>query len=239
MALGRNLKKEKLIPDVGKKEPSAAKPVKPEKKKLISKKKDKPLRERKSPSSFTGSLFHYITEQSLANRTALRLRYQQEVAALAEKHVQLILFYVGNEEFAVDISAVKEVIATPTIARVPGMPNYFKGMVQLRKTTLMVMDLGEKLRIATDNEFPFTLILRSTKQPLGLLLKDLPRSIKVQGKSISASLQALARTSRDEIFVKGLVNYNEKLVFYLDIEELINSDNAVVVPDELVKNEGK
>ena len=61
----------------------------------------------------------------------------------------------------------------------------------------------------------------------------------MQGKSITASLQALERTSRDEIFVKGLVNVNDKLVFYLDIEELINSDKAVVVPDELVKSEQK
>lgn len=239
MALGRNLKKEKLIPDETKGEQSGNKPVKPEKKKLISAKKDKPQRERKSPSSFTGSLFHYITAQSLANRTALRQRYQQEIAALADKQVQLILFDVGNEEFAVDIAAVKEVIATPSIARVPGMPSYFKGMIQVRKATMMVMDLGEKLRIATSDESPFTLILRSTKQPLGLLLRDLPRSIKVPGKSITASLQALERTSRDEIFVKGLVSVNEKLVFYLDIEELINSDKAVVVPDELVKSEEK
>jgi len=239
MALGKNFKKEKLIPEETKREQPATEPVKPKKEKLIASKKDKPLRERKSPSSFTGSLFHYITEQSLANRTALRKRYQQEVAALADKQVQLILFDVGNEEFAVDIAAVKEVIATPAIARVPGMPAYFKGMIQVRKSTMMVMDLGEKLRISTVDQSPFTLILRSTKQPLGLLLKDLPRSIKVQGKSITASLQALERTSRDEIFVKGLVSVNEKLVFYLDIEELINSDKAVIVPDELVKSEQK
>jgi len=81
------------------------------------------------------------------------------------------------------------------------------------------------------------LILRSTKQPLGLLLKDLPRTLKVDGSKISGSLQALERTSRDEIFVKGLVTVGDKLVFYLDIEELVNSDKAMIIPDELVKDE--
>ncbi len=238
MALGRNLKKQSLIPDKEdeKKDTPVAKPVKVEKKKLIGT-KEKSKRERKSPSSFTGSLFHYITEQTLAHRSAVREKYQLEIQALAGKSVQLIVFDAGSEEFAVDISSVKEVISTPTIAKVPGMPTYFKGMIKVRKNTVLVMDLGEKLRISTADEFPYTLLLRSTKQPLGLLLRELPRTFKVDGGRITGSLQALERTSRDEIFVKGLVSLNEKLVFYLDIEELVNSDKAVVVPDQLAKNE--
>jgi purine-binding chemotaxis protein CheW len=239
MALGRNLKKQSLIPDKEKEthDVPSAKQIKVEKKTLI-KSKEKPTRERKSPSSFTGSLFHYITEQTLAHRSAVREKYQQEIQALAGKSVQLIVFDAGSEEFAIDISSVKEVISTPSIAKVPGMPSYFKGMIKVRKSTVLTMDLGEKLRISTADEFPYTLILRSAKQPLGLLLKELPRTYKVDGTRITGSLQALERTSRDEIFVKGLVSMNEKLVFYLDIEELVNSDNAVVVPDQLAKNEG-
>jgi len=55
MALGGNLKKQKLIPDQAKEQKAVpdAKPAKVEKKKLIA--KEKPTRERKSLSSFTGS----------------------------------------------------------------------------------------------------------------------------------------------------------------------------------------
>lgn len=237
MALGKNIKKAKLIPEQ-KPEPEAPKKVSaaiPKKQLLDDKKKSREeRRERRAHSSLTGKLFHYITEQTQARRAALREKYMHEIQSLADKDVLLIRFEIGNDSFAVDIAHVKEVVPTPAISKVPGLPDYFKGAVLVRKKTVLALDLGEKLRVASGGDLPFTLVLKNGHSSIGLLLNDLPKTWKVKGKQISGAVQDLEKTARDETFIKGLVKDDNKLVFYLDVAELINSDRAVVVPDELV-----
>ena len=61
--------------------------------------------------------------------------------AMDENYFQVIGFRLGDEEFAVDIFAVKEIIRMPIMTRVPNAPKFVVGVVNMRGRVIPIIDL--------------------------------------------------------------------------------------------------
>lgn len=62
-----------------------------------------------------------------------------------EKLHQYLTFLVGNENLAINILDVKEIIEINTITRVPMTPQYIRGVINLRGNVVPVIDLSARL----------------------------------------------------------------------------------------------
>ncbi len=60
---------------------------------------------------------------------------------------QYLSFKLDEEEFALDISKVREVLDITRITRVPRTPDYMKGVINLRGSVVPVVDLNRKFLI--------------------------------------------------------------------------------------------
>ena len=56
--------------------------------------------------------------------------------------IQIIGFKLNEEEYALEISNVQEIIKIPVITRVPRAKNYILGVVNLRGIVIPVIDLN-------------------------------------------------------------------------------------------------
>jgi purine-binding chemotaxis protein CheW len=63
----------------------------------------------------------------------------------AEPTVQLCAFYLGREEFAVDLMRVEEILQPQPVTAVPRAPAFVEGVVNLRGTIVPVVDLRKRL----------------------------------------------------------------------------------------------
>lgn len=223
MALGKNLKKQQLI--------SGEKSKKKVPKKVVRKKLIKP-KAKKATSK--GILSDYISQKELERKQKLRDRYKREIEAFADQQLQLVVFKIGKEEFALDISKVKEVVKVPELSEIPDSAPHIKGIATIRNKTLMAIDLALKMK-KSETSAQFLLAINSSDKSYGLLLENLPTTLKVDGKNVSSDLSMLDNTSKDISYIKGLVKLDDRLIFYLDVKELAESDNAIVVPDALLK----
>ena len=68
----------------------------------------------------------------------------QATATSADRR-ELISFRVGEQEYCVDIMAVREIRPWSASTPLPGVPAYVRGVVNLRGVVLPVCDLGERL----------------------------------------------------------------------------------------------
>lgn len=76
----------------------------------------------------------------------VRNNAQAAVAAdLTDSVSQYLTFSVAGERLAMSISAVKEIIETPQVTRVPMTPDYIRGVINLRGNVVPVIDLGARL----------------------------------------------------------------------------------------------
>jgi purine-binding chemotaxis protein CheW len=61
--------------------------------------------------------------------------------------LQLVSFTVGDEEYGVDILKVREINKMLTLTRVPNLPDYVEGVINLRGQVLPVVDLRRRFGV--------------------------------------------------------------------------------------------
>lgn len=66
----------------------------------------------------------------------------------ADPQVQLFAFFVGDEEYAIDIMRVDEILQPQRATPVPRAPAFVDGVINLRGAILPVIDLRRRLNAA-------------------------------------------------------------------------------------------
>jgi purine-binding chemotaxis protein CheW len=133
---------------------------------------------------------------------------------------QLITFQVGGQLFAIDIMAIREIRAWSPTTRLPHVPDYVAGVVNLRGTVLPVIDLAARLGWErTDPGARHVIIVtRVGKQYRGLIVDAVSDIVTVEADS----LQPPPTTAADTVvpFLEGLAAIDERMVMVLDLPAL-------------------
>ena len=189
------------------------------------------------PESITNAkLPVYIAKELLEKKKSLRNRYQEEITALRERaSIQFVIINIGGESYAMEIDNIKEIVPITDISKTPNTPSHIKGITNVRGRTYVVFDLADKFKVKGD-EFPkYLLVLNDRTINSSLTLSILPSTLKVKGSNISSDLHIIEDSLLDASYIKGLIQHEDKLIYYLDIIELIKNEKAIVVPDELLQ----
>lgn len=72
----------------------------------------------------------------------------------AETLIQLVVFELDKEEYAVPIGDIREIIRIPEIAPVPNAPEFIRGILNLRGTIVVVIDLEKRFHLAREGKAP-------------------------------------------------------------------------------------
>lgn len=191
MSLGKNIKKQKLIPE-----------------------------EVKVPTIQRGEL------ADRSKRHALRSRYQQELVLLKGAKLQLIVFWIGKNQFALQIKQAQEVLVTPTITPSPYYPKSVRGVMEVRGTMVVALDLERKFGYEDPNaNYSYTLLIKSSSdQNIGILLREVPLTMKVDGATLMSASGLMSDMAQEETYIIGVVKSGNDLIYMLDIEELIANE---------------
>lgn len=98
-----------------------------------------------------------------------------------EDHEQLVTFRLADEEFAISIMDVKEIIRVPAITRSPNAPAGVEGITSLRDRVLPVLNLRTKFGQRT---------LAAEMEALTNVLRDLQAAQLQQAEALEASLSS-------------------------------------------------
>ncbi len=143
-----------------------------------------------------------------------------------EKYNELrfISFILDNEEFAVEVNNVKEIIKLREITPVPRSPEYLLGIINLRGSIVPVIDPRYKLNIKinknTDNS---RIIIISNKNDLsGILVDSVNEVLRVNESDIEPPPKVMNKI--DKFYLEGLVKKDagKRVIMYLNIHEVLN-----------------
>ena len=76
----------------------------------------------------------------------------EELIKSGQKDIQVILFKLGNEEYAVPINCVQEIIMPQQATRIPKSPKYVEGVINLRGNIVPVIDGKKKFLLKENTE---------------------------------------------------------------------------------------
>ena len=140
--------------------------------------------------------------------------------------VQLIIFKLGDEEYALHIDQIKEVVLTPGIAKIPQTPDYIKGVANIRGNIISIVDLNIKFGLTNINDQTtrYTLVVESDSFKIGILVNEVPNTLVVAETDIDKSSTVLQYSNLDEECIKGVVKSGERMIIMVDMFKMMETE---------------
>ena len=146
---------------------------------------------------------------------------------------QFLTFMLGEEQFAVGILHIKEIIEYGSLATVPMMPACVRGVINLRGAVVPVMDLSARF-----GRSPSAITKRScivivevesaggeSKQVLGMLVDAVNAVVEIAAGDIEPAPSFGTRIRPD--FIAGIGKFNGKFVILLAIDRVLSTEEVV------------
>lgn len=162
---------------------------------------------------------------SEAERARISDSYSGEgkVSAPASRTVlELLAFWVADEEYALPIVDIQEIIKVPVVTELPRAHSAVLGIVSLRGTIVPIVDLRRLLRLAEGQVTRQTRILvaRADGDPVGLLVDRVTSVVRLEEDKLEVTPRTMQRQASD--LVRGVGRIGQRLIIILDAGSVVS-----------------
>ncbi len=134
---------------------------------------------------------------------------------------ELISFRIGDQEFCVDIMAVREIRGWTQVTPLPRAPSYVRGVINLRGAVLPIVDLAERLGLGvTEPDVRNVIIVvRIGQRLVGLLVHAVSEILTASADSIQPTPDVACEAVR--MFVKGILGLEGRMVSWITLDHIL------------------
>ncbi len=146
-----------------------------------------------------------------------------------DNKIQFLSFALGDEEYGVDILRVQEIRSWEPVSRIPNVPFYEKGVVNLRGAIVPIVDLRDRFGLQHSGYTPLTVVVVLQTQTaagqtrvMGVVVDSVSDVVDIDKNTIQSSPNFGTKVSTE--FINGLASVNERMVMLLDVDKLLKLD---------------
>lgn len=154
------------------------------------------------------------------------MRDQTDVKAAGHK-AEFLSVKVGEQEYAIDIRCIREIRGWIASTHLPYAPDFIKGMINLRGSVLVVVDLARRLGLGDTEPNPASVVVVAEygNRVAGLLVDAVCDIVTVTDDMRQKTPETGSNVPKS--YVEGLVMMENRIISILSI--------ASVIPDEKVQ----
>ena len=137
--------------------------------------------------------------------------------------VQLVGFIIGEEEYAVPILTIQEIIKPIGWTRVPQTPQYVLGVFNLRGSVIPLIDLRTKFGLTPKNHNDETrfFVLKQGDEVAGFVIDRLTSAIRIKKTDIGPAPDTV---DAEESMIDGVGKQEGRILTILKINKLLERD---------------
>lgn len=157
--------------------------------------------------------------------------------ATAESTGQYLSFALEEELFALDITGVREVLDYTKITKIPGMPVFMLGVINLRGTVVPVIDMRLKFELPKVKETVNTCIIiietffEGEMIIIGAMVDRVQEVFDLEQDQIEGPPKIGTKLNRS--FIKGMGKKDEKFLIILDINRVFSCEELEIMQGQL------
>lgn len=146
----------------------------------------------------------------------------QSNQALLDKEGKYLTFALANEEYGLEILKVREIIGYMDITTVPQMPDYIKGVINLRGQVIPVIDLRAKfgMKKAEVTEQTCIIVVETSQgnrnYSTGIVVDRVQEVLDIPGDNIEETPQFDSSVNTDFILGMGKIGDSVKILLNID-----------------------
>lgn len=134
---------------------------------------------------------------------------------------QYIVTQLGDEQYGIDIKLISNIVRMQKVTRVPKVPEYIKGVINLRGEVIPIISLRLKMGLEEDEITKKTRIIILTLEQhdsIGVLVDEVKEVITLDEEHI----EKVSYEKDDKAkFLCGVGKIDEKLISLLDINSVL------------------
>ncbi|MBU3159069.1 chemotaxis protein CheW [Clostridium frigoris] len=131
--------------------------------------------------------------------------------------MQVVIFKVNEEQFAVEASSVQSINDMMEITNVPKSAPYIKGLINLRGNIISLLDINLLLDIEKGTVDQENIIILNLKdESVGVTVDQVDEVLEIEQNLIEK-----IETDKDKAYIKGIINFKDRIVTLIDITKLI------------------
>lgn len=144
-------------------------------------------------------------------------------ARVSATQTQSISFAIGDDQYGVDIMAVREIKGWSEITHLPRQPDYVRGVLNLRGVIVPIIDLrcrfGQGLTDATP--LHVVIIVQIAARQVGLLADRVLDIVSFEPSQVQP-VPKVAKSARAD-FLSGLVTIENQMLALIDLPNLLTT----------------
>ncbi|MEF3255652.1 MAG: chemotaxis protein CheW, partial [Deferribacterales bacterium] len=144
-----------------------------------------------------------------------------------EDLLQLVGFKLGDEEYAIDVLKIQEIIRLVEITSVPRTESYVMGVMNLRGKVIPVVDLRVRFNLEKSDFDKKTriIVVRFEKENIGFVVDEVTQVVRINKSMIEPTPPLVGNIGQE--YILGICKYDERLIILLDIDSLIYEGKAI------------
>lgn len=154
----------------------------------------------------------------------MKMSYHSQIVNV-DNTIQVIVFNLGEERYGVEISQVKEIILPTQITRIPNMPDFVEGVLNLRGQIAAIINLRNRLgkEPKKNDENTRIIVVEYNNATIGMMVDSVSEVRYLSSQNIEEIPRFLALRA-DSRFLKGVGKLEDGLLTLMDLKELFSED---------------
>lgn len=154
---------------------------------------------------------------------------------MAEENLKLVVFVLEHDskvyEYGIPIQQVYEITRPLSTTKLPGMPAFVNGVMNLRRDVIPVVDIKERFRFGNTITQDTTriIVVHINGKKCGILVDDVLEIIPIETEDVSEAPTIAGGVSAN--FILGICKMNERLIIALDMDKILNQREAQELQD--------
>jgi len=165
--------------------------------------------------------------------TVLAVNHASEERAAAMLVKKYLTFVLQGEEYGVEILKVREIISIMNITPVPRVPDYIKGVINLRGKVIPIVDLRSKfgLKEAGHTNETCIIVVEVNGTLTGIVVDTVSEVLDISGEQLEQSPHFGDKVNTD-IFI-GMAKIKDTVKILLDIDKVLGTDGIHAIANRI------
>ncbi|NMB35651.1 MAG: chemotaxis protein CheW [Firmicutes bacterium] len=153
------------------------------------------------------------------------MKQDQEAAA----EVQLVTFRLEQEEFALDINQVREVLRMAPVTLLPQSAHFIEGVINLRGEIIPVIDLRKRFELPPKERDEQTriIIVEIEEQKVGLIVDLVTEVLRLPSEAIKPPPERVVNVQND--LIRGIGKIEKRLLIILNLTKILDAEEKIAL----------
>jgi purine-binding chemotaxis protein CheW len=138
--------------------------------------------------------------------------------------IQLVGFRLDNEDYAIAITKIQEIILMKPITRIPQVPDFIEGLINLRGSVIPIVNLRKRFGLPPreiDDETR-TIVVNVHEKTVGCVVDAVTQVMRMNRDQIQPPPLGVMAVNHQ--YLAGLAKLDDRLMIILDIDKLFQAE---------------